>query len=49
MDKEKIIEEYNERVAICMFDGKLPEEAAKKIARDQIIEYYGEEVKHVFE
>ena len=48
MDKQQVIKEYNERVAICMFDGKLSEERAKEIAREQLIKDYGEGVKDVF-
>jgi len=48
MDKEQIIHDYNERIAICMFDGGLSEESAKIIAEKQLIEEYGEGVKDAF-
>jgi len=48
MDKQQIIHDYNERIAICMFDGGLSEEEAKQVAQDQLIEEYGEGVKDAF-
>ena len=41
----EVLEEYWERVGICMFDGKLSEDAAKDIAKNQIKDYYGEGVE----
>lgn len=49
MDKKQILYNYNERIAICIFDGKLSEDRAREIAKQQLIEYYGEEVKDVFD
>ncbi|MGZ8432792.1 MAG: hypothetical protein ACXWYM_00410 [Candidatus Binatia bacterium] len=37
--------DYNERIAICMFDGGLPEAEAKQIAVRQIVEGRGRHEK----
>jgi|DEB0MinimDraft_6_1074348.scaffolds.fasta_scaffold00048_15 hypothetical protein len=36
----EILQEYWERVGICMYDGKLSEDAAKDIAKNQIKDDY---------
>ena len=43
VDKEQILNDYQERISICTFDGNLPENLAVNIARKQIEEYYGTE------
>lgn len=39
-----VITQFNERVGICMFDGGLNEDEAKQIAKDEIIQDFGEQV-----
>lgn len=43
VNKEKILHEYQERISICMFDGKLNQDIAINVARKQIEEYYGKD------
>ena len=47
MNKQQIIEDYQERIGICIFDGGLSEEEAKAVALRQIIEEYGEKAKQL--
>ena len=41
----EVLEEYWERVGICMYDGKLSEDAATDIAKNQIKDDYDIDIR----
>lgn len=43
MDVQSVFEEFQERAAICEFDGRMTRQAAEAMAYEQIAKKYGEQ------